>query len=132
MGTMYYAITVISKKNKSLIKSNEKFEKRDDVEIEEKDGRTILNYQWNEWEAPPWNSGAEIDYKNHMFITYGYNDKEDVKIPFKDESGEWIDVYSFTGKRNIELMATKTDLSWALDGLIIENIKEIALADWYD
>ena len=132
MGTMYYGITVISKKNKPLMKSKEDFKKKYDAIIEEEDGKTIVNYQWNEWEAPSWNLGVEIDHKNHMFIKHGRNGKEDVKIPFRDESGEWIDVYAFTGKRNVEFITTKANLSWILKGLILENIKEIALAEWYD
>lgn len=133
MGEMCYGVTVISKKNKPLIKSNASFDKRYYVEIEKEDGRVIFSDQWNEWEAPPWYGYYdEIDNKNNMFIKHGRNGERDVKIPFRDESEDWLSSYIFTGKRNIEFMATKTNLNWVLDGLIIENIKQIEIQEWYD
>lgn len=131
MGEMCYSVTAISKKNKPLIKENEDFKKRRNARIEEKDGRVIFQYSWNEWDAPPWDLDAEIDDENHIFIAHDYDSDKDVKIPFRDASGGWLSVYVFTGKRNIEFMATKTDLDWTLEGLIIENIKQIEIQEWY-
>ena len=131
MGEMCFGITVTSKKNKPLIESEENFKKRYDAKIEREDGRVIFKSQWDEWTGILWDEDAEIDHKNHMFIKYDSKNKKYVKIPFQDESKGWLSAYVFTGKRNIELIATKTDLRYVLKGLIIENIKEIEVHEWY-